>query len=251
MPQYAHSKWKICNHKNVWLFIEACYRKLSAFFHSLICHPLQCHLNVVRILSHMFTVYRFYPHHILAHYNHSSPPRCPFWCGQGSTRKLGKKKTPDHNLKLALKLSPRKGKFSHISLHVRIFCNCKNTNTKKSKQEHSQVYTYYYVSLLSAHVLYNNPTHSIVPPSSLCCLCLTHTHQTHTGRLGWPIMSIGPSLIYLVCSGACACQHGVCMQSWSSHSSRQGEDVGNSGEDRKSERGGPPQRSSIFHRLLN
>lgn len=138
-------------------------------------------------------VYHSSPHHILAHHNCSSPPGCSSWCGQCSTKK------PNHNLKLARKLSPSEGNFSHVLVQVRMVGNC-NTNTKL-KQER-----------------------------------LTHT-LTHTSQPGWLIMPIGPSLIYLVCSGACACQHGVCMQSWSSHSSRQREDLGNSAEDRKSERG--------------
>lgn len=55
--------------------------------------------------------------------------------------------------------------------------------------------------------------------------------MTRTGQPGRLIMPVGPSLIYLVCSGACACQHGVRMQSWSSHSSRQREDLGNRGQE--------------------
>lgn len=45
--------------------------------------------------------------------------------------------------------------------------------------------------------------------------------DAHTRRPAWPVMSAGPSMIHLGCSGTCTCQHGV--QSWSSHSGGQEE----------------------------
>lgn len=83
LGQYAQVKWQICNQNNA---TEAGGQKSSTFSHSLICHPLHCPLNWSTMLWEfsvhpMFQVYHFFPHHILAHHN-SSPPRCPFWCGQ-------------------------------------------------------------------------------------------------------------------------------------------------------------------------
>lgn len=179
------------------------------------CHPRQYRLNVVRILNYMFMGHHFHPHHIVGH--HDSPPTCSIWFGQSSTRELRRRRTKKHNLKLALKLAPSKRNSSHICLHVRIVCHYRNRN----KENHIQVYTLIMsLQFFSLHVFFMTILHIRLWFLPLCA-------RIHTDRLGWPIMPIGPSLIYLMCSGACACQHGDGMQSWSSHSSRRREDVGN------------------------
>lgn len=88
------------------------------------------------------------------------------------------------------------------NIHVSIYCSIHITKSLLK----------YFFSLSLSHMVRTLHTHFCCMSLISLSLCLSHTH---TDQMGWPIMSIGPSLIYLVCSGACACQHSVCMQSWS------------------------------------
>lgn len=91
--------------------------------------------------------------------------------------------------------------------------------------------------------LYWSETHQYCSCSS-CILSLSRSH-IHICRL---IKPSGPSLIHLWCM---CVKHGVGMQTWLSHSSKETDDVESTGGERVCVCRRSPHRSFIFNRLLN